>query len=884
MMMTWLCGLLRYRGKPLAAAAAGVALAVALLAVLGLFVSHSASTMTARAIFAVAPDWQIQLTGTTDVSTAMDALPQTVKDPKIQIVDMADVKSLAAATGGTEQATGPGKVVGLDMSYFTMFPRQARLLAGSFDGPLLAQQTAANLHAGPGDIVTVDRLGQPPLPVKIAGLVEMPSADQFFQIIGTAPQSVPNAPPDNVLLLPSPQWNDAFGSQLEAMPQTAQRQLHVSFDHSALPGDPVQAFVEATGAANNLLAKLAGEGVIANNLAARLDGVRQDALFVKVLFLFLGVPGAVVAVLLTMLLVLSGADRRRQEIALMQLRGLESIRMLALTGMEAALVGIGGGIAGILISKLIASALLDIPSGYSEAGWYELAAAAGLFAALAVFCVPAAAALRRRAGENFLETHSVSHAEPAWKRLWLDIVFLALAALVLWQSAATGYRVVAAPEGVATATVDYKAYIAPGFLWLGSALLLMRLWSSLMKHGKAALQAALQPVAKLFSGVVSAGMSRERARITQGVVLVALAFSFAASTAIFNTTYEKQAGVDASLTNGADVAVTGSIDAPASPFLHALATMPGVAHAETMQHRFAYVGTDLQDLYGIDPATIGMATPMSNAYFANDDAAATLAKLEATPDGVLVSDETVSDFQLSVGDKINLRLRNAKDNAYRTVPFTFIGVAREFPTAPSDSFLVANASYVASQTGIATAETILVKSRIAPAELAEKIRGGLPANAALKVTDVSEAVHRIGSSLVAVDLHDLTRLELGFAIPVVAGAVGLVFALGLAERRRTFAILSALGANRRQLGAFLWSEALVIFVVGMAAGFAIGALLAWVLVKLMTHVFDPPPDALAVPWSYLALLALAGLIAVSASVLIQLRKPSEPLSFLIRNV
>ena len=26
-----------------------------------------------------------------------------------------------------------------------------------------------------------------------------------------------------------------------------------------------------------------------------------------------------------------------------------------------------------------------------------------------------------------------------------------------------------------------------------------------------------------------------------------------------------------------------------------------------MQHRFAYVGNDLQDLYGIDPATIGRA-------------------------------------------------------------------------------------------------------------------------------------------------------------------------------------------------------------------------------------------------------------------------------------
>ena len=134
-------------------------------------------------------------------------------------------------------------------------------------------------------------------------------------------------------------------------------------------------------------------------------------------------------------------------------------------------------------------------------------------------------------------------------------------------------------------------------------------------------------------------MSRERSRITKGVVLVALAFSFAGSTAIFNTTYEKQAGVDASLTNGADVAITGTIDAPASGEAETIAAINGVAHVEPMQHRFAYVGTDLQDLYGVDPSTIGLATPMSNAYFENGDAAATLARLRATSDGVLVSDE-----------------------------------------------------------------------------------------------------------------------------------------------------------------------------------------------------------------------------------------------------
>lgn len=884
MIANWVEGLLRARGRSLAAAASGVAVAVALLALLGLFVANSASTMTTRAVSIVSPDWQVQLNGTTDSAPATAAIEETAKATIVQQVDYADIKALSATIGGSTQTTGLGKAVGISAAYRQNFPRQFRLLAGTFDGPLLAQQTAANLHAGPGDRVTVERLAAAPVTVTIAGIVEMPSADQFFQIVGAPTGAAPIAPPDNVILLPAAQWQDLFASQLDSMPQTSYRQLHVAINHAPLSGDPVTAYVDATGLANNLSAKLAGEGLIANNLAARLDGVRLDALFARVLFLFLGVPGAIVAILLTMLIVLSGTERRRREIALLQIRGARSNTSLALIGTEALMVGAIGAAAGSAMAWLIARLFMALPAGMAQASWFAAAAATGVAASLLTFVVPSWKAIHQPASENLAPAEDHENRAGAWQRLWIDVVLLAVAGIVFWQSAATGYRVVTAPEGVATATVDYKAYVAPGLMWIGLALLLMRLWTGFMKNGRSTLKLMLMPVARAFSGIVSASLSRERGRVAKGVVLVALAFSFATSTAIFNTTYEKQAGVDASLTNGADVAVTGTVLSPATPAMDKIKAVPAVSWAEPMQHRFAYVGTDLQDLYGIDPTTIGQATPMSNAYFASNDARATLEKLKATPNGVLVSDETVTDFQLRPGDTLNLRLQSGADKTYRTIPFTFIGVVREFPTAPTDSFLVANASYVAQATGLTQAETILVKSSGTPAETAAAIRNSLGGQTTLKVTDVSEAAHRIGSSLVAVDLKSLTGLELAFALPIIAGAVGLVFALGLEERRRNFAILMAIGAKTMHLGAFLWSEALIVYLVGMAAGMAIGTGLAWVLVKMMTHVFDPPPETLAVPWFYLALLAAIGLAAVCLSVLLQLRKRSEPLSFAIRRI
>jgi putative ABC transport system permease protein len=884
MITKWLVGLLRARGIMLGAASAGVALAVALLTVLGLFVSHSSETMTARAVSVVAPDWQVQLVGTTDESPALDAIHETAPAARQVIVNYADTAGFSATIGGTVQTTGIGKVIGLDSAYREMFPRQMRLLTGSFDGPLIAQQTAANLHAAPGDTVTVQRLGVEPVDIKISGIVEMPSADQFFQNVGSITQSAPVAPPDNVILVSNEVWRGLFDTQLETMPQTAMRQIHVSLDHTTLSGDPVAAYINAAGLANNLSAKLAGEGLIANNLAARLDGVRQDSLFAKVLFMFLGVPGAVVAVLLTMLIVLSSADRRRRDIALLQLRGAAPVQIMALVGVEAISVGVAGSAMGIAAGWLISKYVMALPAGLPQFWWFAAAALGGFLAALLIFLTPSWVVLNRTASQNLQADDRQSTTSSAWKRLWLDLVFLVIAAGVFWQSSATGYRVVTAPEGVATATVDYKAYLAPVLLWLGMALLLMRSWTFFLLHGKSVLRGLIAPIAAGFSPIVASAMSRDRKRIANGVVLVALAFSFATSTAIFNATYEQQANVDATLTNGADVTVTGTVLAPASPSIGKIKLVPGVTWAEPMQHRFAYVGTDLQDIYGIDPATIGKATAMSNAYFTSNDAKATLALLQATPNGVLVSDETVTDFQLNPGDTINLRLQSAGDQAYHAVPFTFIGVVREFPTAPTDSFLIANASYISEMTKNPASETVLIKTASDAAKLAADVRAALGSASTLKVTDISEAAHRIGSSLVSVDLGKLTKMELAFALPIIAGAVGLVFALGLEERRRSFAILLALGAKSKHLGAFLWSEALVVYIAGLLAGFAIGTVLAYVLVKMMTHVFDPPPDVLAVPWGYLVLLALTGLVAVCVSVLLQLRKRNEPLSFAIRNI
>jgi putative ABC transport system permease protein len=109
---------------------------------------------------------------------------------------------------------------------------------------------------------------------------------------------------------------------------------------------------------------------------------------------------------------------------------------------------------------------------------------------------------------------------------------------------------------------------------------------------------------------------------------------------------------------------------------------------------------------------------------------------------------------------------------------------------------------------------------------------------------------------------------LSFAILLIAGASGLVLGLGLIERRRDFALLAAMGAKGRQLGSFLWTEGLIILSAGIVLGFATGFVIAKMLVKVLTGVFDPPPQALSIPLLYLFVLIVAGCLSTLLAVMI----------------
>ncbi len=858
MIRIWLPALLRRQPARLLGAAIGVAIAVALLASLGAFLAHAKASMTGRAVRSVSVDWQVQVAQGVGPAKTAALVAHTSSVQASQTVGFTQVPGLSATTSGTTQTTGSGVVLGLPTAYAATFGGEIRTLTGTGLGVLLAQQTAANLHAAPGSRITIQRPGLAPVTVTVSGVVDLPQANSLFQKVGAPVGAQPTAPPDNVVLLPYPQWQKFSNPIAAGRPDLVSTQIHARLSH-ALPADPAAAYSTVTAAAHNLEARSTGTAMVGNNLAAALDAARGDAAYAQILFLFLGLPGAVLAGLLTATVATAGARRRRSEQALLRIRGASQRQLLRLASLEAAVIAVLGCVVGLCAALAVGAAAFGSASfgatTTSALVWAGLAVVTGLAITGGAVLLPA----RRDVREQTIASGRAEIATgryPWWARYGLDVAALVGAGLVVNAASHNGYQLVLAPEGVPTISVSYWALAGPALLWLGAGLLVWRLVDLLLGRGRRVTAVLLRPFAGRLAPVLSASMSRQRRPLVKAATVLALAIAFAISTASFNATYRAQAEADAQLTNGADVTVTESPAASVGPgFAAHLAAVPGVTGVEPLQHRYAYVGTDLQDLYGVRPGSIRSVTALQDSYFQGGSAAALMHTLQTKPDSILVSAETVKDYQLHLGDLINLRLIDGRTHQLVTVPFHYVGVVSEFPTAPKDSFFVTDAGYVARQTGSNAVGSFLINTGATNSSpVAARVRALV--GPAVSVTDISTTRGAVGSSLTSVDLAGLSRVELAFALVLAAAAGGLVLALGLAERRRSLAIMNALGARRRHLRATVACETLLVGVTGALGGAVLGAYLTQALVKVLTGVFDPPPSAITVPWPYLVALTV----------------------------
>jgi putative ABC transport system permease protein len=857
-------GLVRAPGRA-ATRLVTLALAVALLAAMLLFIGHSLGTMTRGAVQSVPVDWQgpvASYTAAQKVSSRVATQPGVLASAPVATAPFSGIEH--AATAGTIRS-GAGSILAVPPDYLKHF-HTLRFLRGSLapGSVVLDQQLAATLQAQPGDMVSLSpRPGKAPVRLRVSGIALVTAPDLLFQPLNPLVGPAPAQPPANIAILSL----DTFAAKVApALPQITnasptlpgtqsgiQWQVQAQADPSALHGSPSAALTQATRIRNRVERSLPGQIVFVDNLESALTGAAGDALYAQTLYIMLAVPGALVALGLAYLAALGAVDRDRRDLALLRARGARRRDLLFLAAVESLLLGVLAGALGTGIALLA----VHLAGSAGGVGTVRALVTFGICVGLAA---AGAAAARIGAGLNAFRA-SVSENRrsvrrdraPLWQRLYLDLLCLVVSGLVYWLTARTGFSAVVNPDSNPTLSLSVYMFLAPALLWLGAALLLVRLrgnalaWIAARAAGGSAVS---------WRRFLLASAGRRGAAINRGLLVVGLLLAFGVNLGIFTATYDQQARVDAQLTVGGDVVVTAP---PGAIAKHGLVTKvahtSGVAGVTPVDHSYAYVGPDLQDIFGIDPATFQKGSALRDSYFLGGTAADILARLKTTHDGVIVSKETIADYSLSLGDLLRLRVLDHATGKFKVVPFHVIGIVQEFPSAPKDSFMVTNLPYLQSVTHDPGPNVLFAAAKGDPVSLAQRVAAETK-QYGTSVRDIRHQLTQTTSSITTVDLRGISRIEEVFALLLAAAAMALFVGVGLTERRQELATMAAVGASLRQAAAFLWSEAALVLVAALALAALLGWLLAEMLVAMLQHVFDPPPDHLAAPWAFL--LGLGG--------------------------
>jgi putative ABC transport system permease protein len=840
-----------------------LAAAVGLLGAMLLFIGSTLRTMASSTIRSVPLDWQGPVgsyQAALKVASEVGAQRGVRAAAATATATFAGVSHASAA--GVSNA-GSGSLLAVAPGYERRFPvfryLQGRLEAGRI---VLDQQLAATLQARIGDRVRIaPRPGAPPRSFTVSGIALITAPDVLFQPLNPQLGPAPAQPPSNAAILPLDTFARTLATEMRAItPATVgssavpgaqsgvQWQVQAQADPSQLGHTPAQGYTRSQQTVNRIERSLPGQVVFVDNLSDKLNTAAGDALYAETLYIMLALPGALIGLGLAYVAALGTVEQDRRELALLRARGASRPHLLALAAAESVVIGVFAGAIGLGAALLAIKLLISGSVGLTPAR-VVIAGAVCIGLAIAGAMAARMGASARVWRDSVLAARRSVRREgkSLWQRLYLDLLALVLSGLIYWLTASTGFAAVINPDSNQTLSLSVYMFFGPALLWIGATLLLVRLRGrglAWIAHRVAGGRAST-PRGFLL---VSAG--RRGPSINRGLVVVGLLLAFGVSLGIFTATYDQQAGVDAQLTLGADVTVSAPPGVTAQRGLSArIAQVRGVTGVTAVDHSYAYVGPDLQDTYGIEPATFTHGSSLRDSYFIGGSAGEVLSRLRARPDGILVSKETIADYSLNLGDLLRLRVLDHRNGRFHVVPFHVVGVVQEFPSAPRDSFMVANLPYLRAADHAGGPNIVFAKAGD-PGAAATRVAAATRADGAI-VKNINQQAQQTATSITTVDLRGVSKILEAFTVLLAAAAMALFVALAQIERRQEFATMAALGARLKDVRAFVWSEAGLVLAAGILLAGGLGLLLSEMLVAMLQHVFDPPPDGLSVPWRYL---------------------------------
>ena len=484
----------------------------------------------------------------------------------------------------------------------------------------------------------------------------------------------------------------------------------VLVDRARLRADPATALQQTTTIAQAIDRIGPGQGYLIDNISNTLAVASEDAAAGRRMFLFLGLPGALLAAFLAAYAGSVLAATERREHATLRVRGAHKghLRTIALT--KASVIACVGSLIGVLLGLASATVILGVEA-MSAASASELAASAllaigvGLVITAVALYLPARRSVRREVNE---ERRAAARRRPCPPGGGSASTWRCSSSRSRSRSSRSGAgrstRRSARSTRASRSRFPWACLPAPLIAWVGGLLLCVRAMVGIVSH-------LPTPSHRRFGAVVpglsSRGLRRRAGDLASGIVGLGLVVAFGVSLGLFAATYDATKAADARFAVGADLRVTPSVlsaDRPGASYAEEL-TVPGVSAVTPIVfdlENAVLIGPHNQkrkNLAAIDPQGTAAVAPLPDQVFVDATAADTIAALAEDPRGVLIDEETADDLSVDIDDPVDiiLALGTKRETQAR---FRVVGLFERFPGTAAGANLVIDLERYRAETGI----------------------------------------------------------------------------------------------------------------------------------------------------------------------------------------
>ena len=809
-------------------------------------------------------------------------------------LSFADLPPGSLSTDGKTDP-GPARVFGFDPSY-TEHDDTIQIVRGSqvTGEALLSAEAAATLGVDIGDAVSFALPDGTRAEVSISGIVDLTRARSLFA-------SRQGADFETFLYVPSaiivdaasfaddviPAYERAATKRGERVKSPPVREVDLGVERELLDADPGTALHQTEQIGATVSAVAGQQDFLLDNISNTLTVARADAGVAKRLFVFLGVPAALLAAMIAAYAgsVLAGAQRREQ--ATLRIRGASRRNLLSMLALRVSCITAAGSIIGVTLGYLSAAivlghATLTRASSQSLVVSAVLGTATGLLATGAALYITGRRSIDREINEDRAR---LTQRTPVWRRYRLDMIagllVIVATAVAISTSAFDG-----TPGSVyvgRSVELPLALLFLPIAAWLAGSLLAGRLFAWILRLHRTK---STVDFGRTLPFLYRMSLRRRSWAVAEAAVVVGLIVALGTSLAVFTASYDGAKAADARYVVGSDLRISPS---PASERVYRSSDrsefqVDGVGEVAPVVYGIQNVivrsdrTSDPANLAAVDPRAYEQVAPLHDDQFLTTTAAAAMDLLVAQPDAVLLNADFADFLQAEVGDKLLVLLARGTDEQVET-ELKLVGLYERLPGFPDGADALMNIAHHEATLASTTPDFFLAQtvdgSDATLDRVVTELRNGPAADQRLHIESRVTALATDQSSLAALNIRGLLDLDSAYALAMGTVTIAIfVFGL-LLQRRREYVTLRAQGLQPRAIRLLISAEAGTAAIAGCLTGVSVGLIMAFYLINVLRPLFVLTP-----PYH----VPLGSTFAVVASVLLATAITSVAASSLVNRL